>query len=695
FYVKEQLVAHVAAPAVIRADESLGVVIVLLDVDPLQSILQDISAVEGFGETGELLVGRWDGREVHYLLPTLSGGKRTTEAAKVPGMLAAISGRSGFELTQHEGVPVLMYFEPVSYQPGYQAWGLVAKMNADEAYRPLAELRRTLLALMAGLMGLGLFASFVLAQQFTRPIQKLKSTAQAIAGGDLSRRVDVKRNDELGDLASTFNNMADSLYRLNKHLESRVRDRTQELSEARDSAELANRAKSDFLANMSHEIRTPLNAVIGLTEIVMSTDLDETQRDYLSTVIDSAESLLGIINDILDFSKIEAGKLDLEQVHFNLHDTVGDTLKSIAVRARSKDLEMACLIDPTLPSILIGDPARLRQVITNLVANAIKFTHRGEVVVRVERVPDNQRRTDNENNSTNESKNSDDEIELKFSVRDTGIGVAPGNLDRLFQAFEQGDTSTSRQFGGTGLGLSICMRLVQRMDGTMSAESTLGVGSTFHFTACFKLPTGTKSTRPKPMLPLEGLRVLVVDDNATNRRILAEVTSAKNMLPVLADGVATAMQLMQQAYDSGDPIRLVLSDVNMPGGDGFELADQIRRDPRFDHVEIIFLTSAGQSGDLARCEKLRVAARLMKPVKQSELYEVMVRTLGIESEIIDTSLMKPDEPEHQVGPLNLLLAEDSLANQKVAIAILQEHGHSVTIANNGHETLDLLDQQSF
>jgi two-component system, sensor histidine kinase and response regulator len=471
------------------------------------------------------------------------------------------------------------------------------------------------------------------------------------------------------------------LRRTTVELEERVVERTQELEFANEKAQLANRAKSQFLANMSHEIRTPLNAVIGLTEIVLGSELNEVQNDHLSTVVDSAESLLSVINDILDFSKIEAGKLDMEQVHFNLHDVVGDTLKSLALRAEYKNIELACFIDPSLPHVFIGDPARLRQVITNLVNNAIKFTHEGEVIVRVE--PDGNAEGDASGNQR-----------LYFSVQDTGIGIEPELLDRLFIAFEQADSSTTRRYGGTGLGLSISSVLVELMGGQLGVESTVNEGSIFHFTAAFGVGVDERDQQERLMIPLEGLRVLIVDDNATNRKILHDVTLAKHMQPVLATSVDEAFGLLQQAEDAGNPIRLVLSDVNMPDQDGFDFASLIRSDRRFDDVEIIFLTSAGREGDLQRCEELRIAARLMKPVKQSELFEVVVRTLGIDPLDGQFHFEETKRTVH-LPPLRILLVEDSIANQKVALAILNEHSHTVVIANNGRQALDLLAGQEF
>jgi signal transduction histidine kinase/CheY-like chemotaxis protein/HPt (histidine-containing phosphotransfer) domain-containing protein len=474
----------------------------------------------------------------------------------------------------------------------------------------------------------------------------------------------------------------DALTRAHDELEERVAQRTAELEVARDAAQDASRAKSEFLANMSHEIRTPLNAVMGLTDVLLSTRLDERQTDFLVTVRDSADALLSVLNDILDFSKIEAGKLDLERVHFSIHDTVEDTLTALALRADAKGLELACYVDPDLPTPLVGDPGRLRQVISNLVSNAVKFTEEGEVVVRV---------------TADEPLGGS--VRLRFSVRDTGIGIPADKLDRLFDPFEQADTSTTRRYGGTGLGLSISRQLVEMMSGEIGAESTPGVGSTFHFTSSFAVPERARMRTSEGGTALEGIRVLIVDDNETNCTILSEVTTAKSMRPVVARSADEAFARLEQGLDEVEPFELLVSDVHMPVVDGFMLAERLRRDGRFSTLPIVFLTSAGQTGDLERCEALGVSSRLVKPVKQSELYQVMTRALGPahgppEREIVHAPAWA-DAESPPLAPLRILLVEDSPANRKVALAMLGGMGHSFEVATNGREALDLLAQQRF
>jgi two-component system sensor histidine kinase/response regulator len=451
---------------------------------------------------------------------------------------------------------------------------------------------------------------------------------------------------------------------------SQRKEMEEALRTAMEEAEAASRAKSTFLANMSHEIRTPMNAVLGMTDLVLDTELTRDQRQHLETARDSAESLLAIINDILDFSKIEAGKLELELAPFNLRETVEDTVRSLAVRAHGQGIELACRIAPDTPETVVGDRVRLRQVLTNLVGNAVKFTPRGEVVMDV--------------NSTGDGNG---RAKLQFSVVDTGIGIPQEKLESIFKAFEQADASMTRRYGGTGLGLAITSRLIELMNGKIWVESRPGHGSTFHFTASFELPEATTQA-PARFGPMQivGTKVLVVDDNATNRRILDEILRNWGMVPVSASGADEAQALLHEAAQVGSPIPIVLSDVNMPAVDGFEFVERCRRDEALQSTVVVMLTSATRTGDAALGKKLGIAAQLVKPVKQSELYDAIMEGLGIAAPAFEGDRQAASAPAS--GPLRILLAEDSVPNQKLAIGLLSKWGYTTVVATDGQQAVD-------
>ena len=701
-------------------DNIIGVVKTEISLERMMSVLTDRT---GLKDTGEImLVSKIENQFVAMnplrhqpgtaLTPLNSG------AGSIEAMRSAIRGESGFlREPDYREVDTLKAYRHVPVEG--KNWGLIVKIDAEEAFAPIRMLQNYIILVGCAMLMLGSIALSVNVSRTTAPVRELLTGTKKLGEGDLGHRVDVTSQDELGELTSSFNIMAENLQKITasrNELENEIKERLvveDKLKEAKEAAEAASKAKSQFLANMSHEIRTPMNVIMGMTDIVYSSGLNEEQKEYLGMVRDSAASLLTIINDILDFSKIEAGRLELESEDFNLYGKVEQTTASFALQAQQKGLELILFIQPDVPQTVRGDPARLRQILVNLLGNAFKFTDEGEIILSLSKeqagsgeIQDTAAPAQTGSDALQPKQGPSSEV-LVFSIQDTGIGIPRNKQALLFQSFSQVDASSTRRHEGTGLGLAISQKLVELMGGSIGVESEPDRGSTFTFRVPLCLPVAA-AAEELPAIPehFPDVHVLVIDDNRANQLIIKEMLESRGLTVQAAPGGREGLEIMRHHATKDEPFDLVFLDQQMPGMDGLQVAEQINREKLLQGPTLIMLSSVDSNVNAARRGALGLFSYLVKPVKPSELFShihaALCRTKQQmplregEAPVKAAEADQAEQPEAVQGTkLQILLVEDKPMNRKLATTLLNKKGWSVTEAHNGRQALEMLATSSF